>query len=133
VPLPNLSFTVLDTETTGFIPRTNRVIEFASVRVDTGKIIDRYEELFAIPKNDVPPVIQVLTRIRPAALEGKPTFEECKEQILEKIGEDTMIVGQNVSFDIKMLKGEGMDLSDRPWIDTSMLASLVFRVTRCRT
>ena len=126
VPLPNLSFTVLDTETTGFIPRTNRVIEFASVRVEEGKIIDRFEELIAIPKNDVPPVIQVLTRIRPEALTGKPTFEECKTTIFEHIGEDTLIVGQNVSFDIKMLKGEGMDLSERLWIDTSMLASLVF-------
>lgn len=126
MPLPNLSFTVLDTETTGFIPRTNRVIEFASMRLEGGKIVDRFEELIAIPKNDVPPVIQVLTRIRPDALAGKPTFEECKATILEKIGEDTMIVGQNVSFDIKMLKGEGMDLSGRPWIDTSMLASIVF-------
>ena len=124
--LPNLSFTVLDTETTGFIPRTNRVIEFASVRVEAGKIVDRFEELLAIPKNDVPPVIQVLTRIRPDALSGKPTFEECHKTILEKIGEDTLIVGQNVSFDIKMLKGEGLDLSERPWIDTSMLASMVF-------
>ena len=126
VPLPNLSFTVLDTETTGFIPRTNRVIEFASARIEEEKIVDRFEQLIAIPKNDVPPVIQVLTRIRPEALTGKPTFEECKTTIFEHIGEDTLIVGQNVSFDIKMLKGEGMDLSERLWIDTSMLASLVF-------
>lgn len=126
VPLPHFSFTVLDTETTGLIPRTNRVIEFALVRVEEGKIVERFEELIAIPKNDVPPVIQVLTRIRPDALAGKPTFEECKKTILEKIGEDAMIIGQNVSFDIKMLRGEGLDLSERPWMDTSMLASLVF-------
>jgi len=126
VPLPNLSFTVLDTETTGFVPRTNRVIEFACMRITEGKIVNRHEQLIAIPQNDVPPVIQVLTRIRPEALNGKPTFEECRATILEKIGDDTMIVGQNVGFDIRMLKGEGMDLSERPWIDTSMLASLVF-------
>jgi len=124
--LPRLSFTILDTETTGFVPRTNRVIEFASLRVEGGKVVDRCEELIAIPGNDVPPVIQVLTRIRPDALNGKPTFAECAEKILEHIGEGTLIIGQNVGFDIRMLKGEGMDLSGRPWIDTSMLASLVF-------
>jgi len=123
--LPSLSFVVLDTETTGFVPKVNRVIEFASVRVKGGKIQDEYETLIAIPE-DVPPTVQVLTHIVPQMLTGKPTFDQVRAMIQSKIGEDTVIVGQNVGFDIRMLKGEGIDLTERPWIDTSMLASLVF-------
>jgi len=123
--LPDIPFTVLDTETTGFVPKANRVIEFASVRVEGGKNIDEYETLISIPE-EIPPPVQVLTHIRPAMLAGKPTMETLRETILKHIGPETLIVGQNVGFDIRMLKGEGIDLSERPWIDTSMLASLVY-------
>ena len=125
VKLPNLSFVVLDTETTGFVPRVNRVIEFASVRVEGGKAKEEYETLIAIPE-DVPPTVQVLTHITPQMLAGKPTFDQVREMIRSKIGENTVIVGQNVGFDIRMLKGEGIDLTEHAWLDTSMLASLVF-------
>lgn len=125
VQLPSFPFVVLDTETTGFVPRVNRVIEFASVRVQNGTPQDEYETLIAIP-GDVPPTVQVLTHITPPMLAGKPSFEQVREMIFSRIGNNTVVVGQNVGFDIRMLKGEGIDLTDRPWIDTSMLASLVF-------
>jgi len=125
VKLPPLSFVVLDTETTGFIPRVNRVIEFAAVRIEGGKLVSEYEQLISIP-TEIPETVQVLTRIKPEALEGKPVFDDVRETIESFIGPDTLIIGQNVSFDIKMLRGEGIDLTDHPWIDTSMLASLVY-------
>ncbi|MDO8648390.1 MAG: exonuclease domain-containing protein [Candidatus Peregrinibacteria bacterium] len=122
--LPDLPFVVLDTETTGFVPRAHHVIEFASVRFEGGKQVDEYEQLFHA--EDIPSHVQAITRIRPAHLSGKPKFEEKREEILTRIGPDTLIVGQNTPFDLSMLKGEGIDLTDRPWVDTSMLASLVF-------
>lgn len=122
---PPLSFTVLDTETTGFVPRTHRIIEFASMRIENGELVDTYETLIQIP-GEIPPHIQSLTHIYPDDLEGKPTMDEVRDEILEHIGEDTIIVGQNVGFDIRMLKGEDIDLTNRPWIDTSMIASLVY-------
>ncbi|MEI8229892.1 MAG: exonuclease domain-containing protein [Candidatus Peregrinibacteria bacterium] len=125
LPLPSLPFVVLDTETTGFTPKTNRVIEFASMRLEKGKVIDEYETLISIAE-EVPATVRVLTRIEPAMLSGKPKFVDIRNEIVQHIGADTIIVGQNVGFDIRMLKGEGIDLSERPWIDTSMLASLVF-------
>lgn len=125
MPLPSFPFVVLDTETTGFTPKTNRVIEFASVRLEKGKVSDEYETLIAI-QEEIPATIRVLTRIDQSMLDGKAPIEDIHEDILKHIGDDTVIVGQNVGFDIRMLKGEGIDLSERPWIDTSMLASLVF-------
>ncbi|MDD5041073.1 MAG: exonuclease domain-containing protein [Candidatus Peribacteraceae bacterium] len=123
--LPPLPLVVLDTETTGFVPRVNRVIEFASVQVQGGKILEEYETLISIPE-DVPPTVRMLTHITPQMLTDKPSFDQVREMIRSKIGENTVIVGQNVGFDIRMLKGEGIDLTERPWIDTSMLASMVF-------
>lgn len=123
--LPDFPFVVLDTETTGFIPKTNRIIEFASVRVEKSEVVDTYEQLLSID-SEIPAEVQVLTRIKQPDLEGEPTFDAKRSEVLEHIGENTLIVGQNVSFDIGMLKGEEIDLTDRPWIDTSMLASMLF-------
>ncbi len=123
--LPKIPFVVLDTETTGFIPKVNRVIEYAHVVYRDGTEAESYDQLIAIP-GEIPDVVQVITRIKPDALSGKPVFENLRDDIAARIGSDTLIVGQNVSFDINMLRGEGIDLSHRSWVDTSMLASLVF-------
>lgn len=122
---PDIPLVVLDTETTGLVPRVNRIIEFASVRLEGGKLVDEYEQLISVDV-DIPPVVEVLTRIKTTDLAGKPSFADVQEEISSHIGKDTIIVGQNIPYDLAMLKGEGIDLSDRPWIDTSMLASLVF-------
>lgn len=123
--LPDLPLTVLDTETTGFIPRVNRVIEFASLNVQNAAITNEYECLVSIP-TEIPAYVETITRIYNKDLEGKPAFEELLPTIEKHIGANTIIVGQNIQFDIRMLKGEGIDLSDRLTLDTSMLASLVF-------
>lgn len=123
--LPKIPFVVLDTETTGFIPKVNRVIEYAHMVYRDGEQTDEYEELISIP-GEIPGIVQIITRIKPDALEGKPVFDDVRADIETRMGDDTMIVGQNIQFDIRMLKGEGIDITHRPWIDTSMLASLVF-------
>ena len=125
--LPLLDFLVLDTETTGFVPTVHHVMEFACVRVFNGKVTDEVTQLFTLPGgNNIPPAIQMLTRIRPRDLEGKPTFADLLPTIALLVEPSTIVVGQNVQFDLGMLRGEGWDLTMQPWIDTSMLASLVF-------
>lgn len=125
VKLPNIPLLVLDTETTGFVPRTHRVIEYACVDVKGGKVVETYEQLLSI-SGDIPPHVQVITQIKNEDLKGKPAFADILPKISGMVTPDTLIVGQNVRFDIGMLKGEGWDLSAHPWIDTSMLASIVF-------
>ncbi len=125
MPLPSLSFAVLDTETSGLVPRTHRIIEYADIRMEGETETDRLEQLFFI-EEPLPPHIEVLTRIRPAMLTDKPTIVEHRENILRRLNAVDLLVGQNLGFDIGMLKGEGIDLTDRPWVDTSVLASLVY-------
>lgn len=123
--LPPFSFAVLDTETSGLVPRVHRVIEYADIRAQESNVQDSFEQLFSIA-DDIPPHVKVLTRIRPDMLEGKPAFEEKRAEIEERLRGVDLLIGQNLGFDIAMLKGEGIDLTDRPWVDTSLLASLVF-------
>src|SRR3989344_8663075 len=123
--LPAFPFTVLDTETTGLIPRVHTVIEFASVRIENGKIVDEYTQLFSV-EEELPAVTTTLTRIHQSDLTLQPKLLDTREEILEHVGTDTLIMGQNVGFDLAMLKGAGLDLGGHPWIDTSMISSLVF-------
>lgn len=123
--LPTFPFVVLDTETTGVTPFANHIIEFAAVRCRDGSVEEEYEALIAVD-DELPPLVQVLTRIRSEDIVGKPKMEELRETILRSIGDDTVIIGHNLQFDLQMLKGDGIDLTDRMQLDTSLLASLVF-------
>lgn len=125
MPLPLIDFLVLDTETTGFVPKVHRVIEFASVTVQHGKRTNTYEQLFSIP-GSIPPHVQALTAIHDEDLVGKPPFMDVLSTLESLITPETIVVGQNIAFDIGMLRGEGFDLSAHPRIDTAMLASIVF-------
>lgn len=125
--LPPLRLLVLDTETTGFVPKVHRVMEIACATVDKGKVQSEYDQLLSLPEGcDIPAAVQMLTRITPKDIEGQPTFEDIQPTLEKLLTDDTVIVGQNVKFDLGMLRGEGWDLTERPWIDTAMLASIVF-------
>ncbi len=128
--LPSLPLLILDTETTGFVPKVHHVIEFAAQRYENGKKVAEYEQLISCD-GSVPPHIEVLTQIKTGDLTGKPRFAEIIPKLNELITPDTLIVGQNILFDIGMLRGEGWDLTDMAWIDTSMLASIA--LPECRS
>lgn len=120
-----LEFLVLDTETTGFVPKIHRVIELAYIRTGNKIPPQEFSTLLSVPAT-IPPHIQVLTRIHPEDILQQPTFSSILSQLQSLTNEHTIIVGQNIQFDLKMLKGEGWDLTHLPWIDTAMLASIVF-------
>lgn len=123
MPLPKLPFVVLDTETTGLIPRSDRVVELALQRFENGEKVAEAEFLFAVDIK-MSPVARILTRLKEEDMFGKPSFADVQGKI-EPLLTGAVLIGQNLGFDISMLKGEGMDLSDRPWIDSAMLASIV--------
>lgn len=106
------------------MPKVHHVIEYASVRVENGIVTEEYEQLFHA--EEIPPHVEVLTRIWTEDIKEKPLFEAKRQEVIEHLPPGILLVGQNLGFDIGMLKGEGIDLTEHPWIDTSMLASLVF-------
>src|SRR3989344_7126124 len=115
MPLPKFPFVVLDTETTGLTPRSDKVIELALVRFEEGEKVAEYESLFAIDM-EISPVAKVLTRIKPEEIAGKPSLVSEIGKI-EELLKGAVIIGQNILFDIGMLKGEGFPFEESPRMD----------------
>ena len=123
-PLPKFPFVILDTEATGLFPRIDHILELAILRFEQGEKVAEYATLFHT-EAEIPAHVQVLTRIHPADLQGKPTIREESEKI-QKLLEGVLIVGHNIPYDLGMLKGDGIIVEEAPWVDTAMLASILF-------
>lgn len=101
--LDSLKFCVIDLETTGGNPETEKIIEIGMIKIENRKIVE--ERSFLInPQKDIPDFVQKLTGIRKADVEHAPKIEEVITEIVEFIG-DTILVAHNTSFDIPFLNG----------------------------
>jgi DNA polymerase III subunit epsilon len=95
-------FSVVDVETTGASAIYDRVIEVAAVRLEGGRIVDRWESLVD-PGIPVPPFITRLTGIDDRTVRGRPTFGRLVPRLQEALG-DGPFVAHNVSFDYAFLR-----------------------------
>ena len=92
---------VLDTETTGLDYTRERIIEFAAVRLENGKIKDEFQTLIN-PHQHIRKSSQAVHGITQEMVEDAPSEEEALPKILEFIG-DYPIVAHNVIFDYSFL------------------------------
>lgn len=114
---------VLDTETTGLDYTRERIIEFAAVRLENGKIKDEYQTLIN-PKQHIRKSSLAVHGITQDMVEDAPSEEEVLPKILEFIG-DYPIVAHNAIFDYSFLNEAkkrvfGEDLKN-PRIDTQIM------------
>jgi len=91
-------FVVFDTETTGFTPYSDQMIEIGAVKIKNGEIIDRFDELIN-PGRKLPEKIIELTNITDEMLVDKDTEENVTKRFMEFIG-DLPMVAHNAKFDI---------------------------------
>ncbi len=103
-PLAAQSFVVVDVETTGFSPPADRVIELGCVRVEAGRVVERFESLIN-PRRPVPGPITSLTGISWSMLEGQPVFGDICDSFLEFLG-DSVFVAHNAPFDWRFIQSE---------------------------
>src|SRR5688500_19107747 len=68
-----MKFAVIDIETTGLHPLSNRITEIGIVLIENGIITDRYEKLFN-PEENLPHKISLLTGLTNAMLENASFF-----------------------------------------------------------
>jgi len=92
---------VLDTETTGLDYTKERLVEFAAVRLENGKIKDEFQTLIN-PKQHIRKSSIAIHGITPEMVEDAPTEEEVMPKILEFMG-DYPIVAHNAIFDYSFL------------------------------
>lgn len=88
---------VLDTETTGLDYTREKMVEFAAVRLENGKIKDEFQTLIN-PEQHIRKSSIAIHGITPEMVEDAPTEAEIMPKILEFIG-DYPIVAHNAIFD----------------------------------
>jgi DNA polymerase-3 subunit epsilon len=97
-------YAIVDIETTGGSPKTERITEIAVYVFDGEKIQDEFVTLVN-PEKNIPYYITALTGISNEMVEDAPRFFEIAKQIVE-ITRDRILVAHNASFDYKFIKSE---------------------------
>jgi DNA polymerase-3 subunit alpha (Gram-positive type) len=90
-------YVVFDLETTGLSAVKNKIIEIGAVKVEGGKITDRFST-FVNPKEPIPYEIEQLTSISDEMVIGAPVIEEVLPEFL-KFCEGCVLIAHNASFD----------------------------------
>ena len=92
---------VLDTETTGLDYTKEKMVEFAAVRLENGKIKDQFQTLIN-PQQHIRKSSIAIHGITPEKVEDAPTEEEVMPKILEFMG-DYPMVAHNAIFDYSFI------------------------------
>lgn len=122
-PLGEIEFVVLDTETTGLRPGSQRVIELAGIRMRGGEVIGSFQSLVN-PGTRLPAFIVQFTGITQEMVNNAPKATEVFPGFLQFI-DGAILVGHNIGFDIGFLSYEARLLGcDFPMdgLDTILLA-----------
>ena len=129
IDFKDATYVVFDLETTGLSSRYDSIIEFGACKMYKGNIIDR-ADFFINPQKKLPARITKLTGIKDSDVEGAKTFKECKDDILNFIG-DSILVAHNALFDYGFLNEELKRIGEAPLtntvIDTLNLSRMLFK------
>ena len=117
---------VFDLETTGFSPETNRIIEIGAVKVQNGKIVDKFST-FVNPQVPIPFRIEQLTSINDSMVIDAPVIADILPEFM-KFCEGCVMVAHNADFDMSFIKKncQRLDIPCKPTIvDTVALARVL--------
>lgn len=128
-PLVDVTFCVIDLETTGGSAADGGITEVEAVKLRAGEELGRFQTLVN-PGKPIPPTITVLTGITQSMVVQAPRIESVLPSLLEFIG-SSVIVGHNVRYDLGFL-GSALARDERPmlgnrWVDTCSLARRLVR------
>lgn len=122
-------FVVVDLETTGNLPQKgDKIIQFAAVVIENGKIIDTFSS-FLNPQKQIPAFIEELTGLNNEMVQDAPLFSEIAPKIVSLL-ENSYFVAHNVLFDLSFLQEElvqaGCEGFFGPVLDTVELARILY-------
>ena len=129
-PLHEVTFVVVDLETTGTRAADCAITEVGAVKVRGGQVLGELSTLVD-PGGPIPPAVQVLTGITTSMVVGAPRIEQVLPAFLEFV-RGSVLVAHNAPFDIGFLKA-ALSRAGYTWpgnqvVDTVALARRV--VTR---
>jgi DNA polymerase-3 subunit epsilon len=130
-PLHDVTFVVVDLETTGGSPASAAITEIGAAKYRGGECLGEFQTLVN-PGVPIPPTITVLTGITEAMVLPAPRIAEVLPAFLEFVGgPDTVLVGHNVRFDLGFLDaactGHGYPRLTHRTVDTVRLARRLVR------
>jgi DNA polymerase-3 subunit epsilon len=135
-PLFDVTFCVIDLETTGGSPQACEITEVGAVKLRGGECLGTFQTLVN-PCAAIPPEITVLTGITQAMVIPAPKIEQVLPSLLEFVGE-AVIVGHNIRFDLNFLNA-ALARTERPRLanrslDTCAMARRLVReeVPNCK-
>ena len=121
-------YVVFDTETTGFTPYVDQMIEIGAVKIKNGEITDRFDELIN-PGRKLPEKIIELTNITDDMLLDKDTEENVTKRFIEWVG-DLPMVAHNAKFDIGFIEAAyskyNLGTFENTVIDTMSMARMLY-------
>jgi DNA polymerase-3 subunit epsilon len=126
-PLREVTFVVVDLETTGGSSSTCAITEIGAVKVRGGEVVGEFQTLVN-PSRAIPPFIAVLTGITDAMVAAAPTLDQALPAFLE-FSRGAVLVAHNAPFDLGFLRA-GCEQLGLPWpafdsLDTARLARRV--------
>lgn len=111
-PLSQVTFVVLDLETTGTSPSLDAITEIGAVKYRGGEHLGTFATLVN-PGVPIPPFITVLTGITEAMVLPAPRIDEVLPPLLEFLG-NAVLVGHNFRFDTSFLDAALIRRGSRP-------------------
>jgi DNA polymerase III subunit epsilon len=123
-PLAEVTFVVVDLETTGGSPKDSAITEIGAVKVRGGQVLGEFQTLVD-PGREIPPYISVLTGITSMMVAAAPRIDSVLPAFLE-FARGTVLVAHNAPFDLGFLRA-ACESSGVPWpafgsVDTAVLA-----------
>ena len=97
-------FTAIDTETTGLMSKTDKIIEIGAVKFCKDGVIDKFSTLIN-PQMPIPYASTKVNGITNQMVCNCPTFFEIHHDFLDFI-KDTVLVAHNANFDIGFINAE---------------------------
>ncbi len=116
---------VLDTETTGLDFTKERIIEFAAVRLENGKVKDEFQTLIN-PQQHIRKSSIAIHGITEDMVKDAPTEAEVMPQIMEFIGEYP-IVAHNAIFDYQFLNEASLRCFGKPLENARIDSQYMFK------
>jgi DNA polymerase III epsilon subunit family exonuclease len=138
VDLGEAPFVVVDVETTGLSPTSDRIVEIALVRVEEGKVVDEWATLVDPGREPGPTFIHHITA---DMLSGAPTFADAAGEILSRL-DGAVVVAHNARFEEGFIAQEfaraGIRTAPLPAVCTQRLARQIlaapnFQLVSCCT
>ena len=135
-PLHDVTFCIIDLETTGGNRNDDTITEIGAVKVRGGEFLGTFQTLVN-PGRAIPPQITVLTGLSDVLVSNAPRIEAVLGTLIDFVG-DSVIVGHNAGFDVGFLRAACQRADREPLggtvVDTVALARRLVRdeVPNCK-